>query len=868
MQDIEFLPLREPLFIGSYAPVSVKVRKGGRIRFQDVDFLVPEGAPAGTVSVCQEANAAAGVYQILLLAGTRLGRHELHAVLKGTRKSVATMRFELTDRWRRRDCGPSLWLNGSRPLRHRQIGPLPNQPDNLGLNTALGTTAVALLLVDTKTARFRGDAAQEGQRWEDEASKGVVGDDGKTYSAAHYFSEVSYGKFTIDARYCGHLSLDGNWEDYFLPMDSGGWVVSNGQALVTAAEKLVDFSQYATMVFMIEPDLTVQPAKHAWPCTLAGSGPWFEYQTSRGLLNLNLIFVSREQGKRNSYPPLQVAAHRVLVHELGHTLGLPDLGSPKLGDQLNVHYWDPMGNARFLTHFTLANRLRLGWVSASDILMLDRRSGNPHPITATLHPLEVGSPPAGTYAGVEIRNCEGYDYYLEYRRRQDSQIGDQFNWERYKTASHGRPAAVVCTDVVVSEIAPPPAVRPNILLCSGDYRVPPRPAVLEPGEEYKEIAGSGDLKKTSLLDIRVLSMNGSAQVEISNDALNQPDPAIQPWGAPPWQSPDITVSNARSAADPNYVNLPWPGQQNTITARVTNRGTVDAPAVVVDFCAQDYGVGGPEVHLGTDTHDVAGGTTVEFCCPWIVPALAAGAHYCVIARIRPYKTADGISEITELNNVARSTYAQFISASASAYTREAGSFTVSNPYDVPVLLRLVANQDNPLYRTYLEHQWVKLGAREARKIKTMFEFMPELDTGGKRLQSRELREDRERPDHVSIVGMIDDPAAPGCLVLLGGADARVLAGRATRITRFRVIKQRVHGIVTTVSDRWPVTKGKVLVVARRKHDSEEERPAYLIATLDRTGKFVAEPPEDWRELQAYYLYEPGFADCTSEVLKR
>jgi hypothetical protein len=269
-----------------------------------------------------------------------------------------------------------------------------------------------------------------------------------------------------------------------------------------------------------------------------------------------------------------------------------------------------------LPHFTMPHRMMLGWIDPTWIKLYNFAASGGAPVneTVTLHAVENCPPPAGRYAGIEIRIADGWNYYLEYRKGQGVQIGDR----QLPTDS-----AVLLTDVTSTGYAAP-ITRPYILEGMDD-------PVLTNSESYSETDFTDPTYPTDF-KISVSGIDGTkAEVTIQYGVNSKPDPSIRPWPASPdrqYQSPDIEVQNARNLADPAWFNVPWTGHQNTIIAQIKNAGNLDAPSVKANFSVKDYTVGGVlETPLGSDTHDVDALATVPFQTVW-TPTL--GEHYCII----------------------------------------------------------------------------------------------------------------------------------------------------------------------------------------------------------------------------------------------
>jgi CARDB len=383
------------------------------------------------------------------------------------------------------------------------------------------------------------------------------------------------------------------------------------------------------------------------------------------------------------------------------------------------------------------------------------------------------------------------------------------------------------------------------------------------------------------------------------EPVGQPDPSIRPWPASidrPWQSPDIEVRNQRNQTYPPWQNMPWEGHENTIVARVTNRGTLDAPGTVVNFYVQPfdlagYAVGAPSF-IGSNRRDVPAGETVEFTTMWIPPDQG---HRCISVDIEQYSTlgASPVQELTDRNNFAQSNYVMYISRFASPFTRETISVGVNNPLDYRTTVFILPRQTHPHYRTYLEHTYLTLDPGERREVKIMFEYTQPADKNAG-------REFFRIPNHISVAAFVV-PRNPYDLTKpidegemtdvtsqpLGGVDIDVVAARATRFASFEIFgargELRVKGKLVAVDDGSPVPDGKILLMdsptprwwprpsvpnykpiqtsLKLKMPRRPKGMRYREVQV-RGGAFEAAVPSG-RALRAYYGGAPGYSDCYS-----
>ncbi len=728
-------------------------------------------------------------------------------------------------------------------------------PENYNLNPAPANARIGLVMVDTSTTRFTGNLANEKQRWVDAAGQ-----------LAAMYAESSYGKTTVAADWRGQVQLPETWDHYIVKNGTRFFDAGLVEATLTTFGAAFDFQKYWAFIFIIEPFLdstgTLQRVWSTGGTHLPGTPTGTPQQLAIGNTTVSYrpVTISRDQGDQAAYPNSKLAEN-VLLHEMGHTFGLADLYAPvPAGRYRNLAGWDPMGEESWAPGHSLVNRLRFGWVLPASVPSYDLRVVPHLPATITLTPLELGPSAIGTL-GAELRLADGWDYYLEYRNRQNGQLLDQ-KTDDWTPPVGDAPQRVLLTDAVIyTGSIPAPTDRPDLLIAGPEDNN--GIGILKAGQQYFESALP--------LDLTVVSMDATkAVIQIQGGGSMGPDPSVERWNPPQsWQSPDIEVTNDRTMMDPaRYANLPWAGHDNTITAFVSNDGTLDANGVVVDFFVCDFGANGPLTQIGSS----AGGNVarsaqrVPFVCqsPWQPPAAAfPGGHWCVVVRIRPYQTAGGKQELSSLNNEARSNYTQFISSTASPASRVGTVYSVHNPYPAETIAYLGVLQDNAAYATFLEHRWVRLAPGEQRHVGIAFQYLPGSDDANK------------KPCRVSIGAAIVDPAG-GNLKLLGGATVRVLTGRATEVGPITRTAKSLRGRVVALDNSKPVTGGNVIVskavrVERTYTKSKLSRPApmQVLRTVGK-GKVAKDgsfdiPISEKGKLTVDYLGATGFDDCQSSA---
>lgn len=234
----------------------------------------------------------------------------------------------------------------------------PVGPQNINVVPATGTRRIAILFVDTSSQRYPTDAmTMQGHRdrWMHEIIVGVSSG-GQTRSTRAFYQEVSFGNFDLSGQAFGPVSLSGAWDTYFNA--DGSPKGSLHQAAITAADSLVDYRDFDT-VLMVSPTV---PASGATPpkaaCPYASIGAWGPYTTGEGNRNLGVISMPNEWGTTSNRE-----IHETFAHELGHNLGLGDQYTPSVPGR-NPGGWEMMHDDDAFPHFSVAHRMMLGWVQA------------------------------------------------------------------------------------------------------------------------------------------------------------------------------------------------------------------------------------------------------------------------------------------------------------------------------------------------------------------------------------------------------------------------------------------------------------------------------------------------------------------------
>jgi len=191
-----------------------------------------------------------------------------------------------------------------------------------------------------------------------------------------WYAEASYGRLTVAVdQVTNWLRLPKSALAYDLHYrgDYPGIVARHRAFLadaVAAADPLVDFSRYSTVLIVAAPHPGTS-ARMGVPFA-AGSGVVADGNELRGLVVAALPLAN---------PP-------DLVHETGHLFGLPDIydfSLPFAEGTRNLGRWEPMSNTGSLAHFLGWVKWKLGWLDAAQLRCLDAAAT----LEETISPIET-----------------------------------------------------------------------------------------------------------------------------------------------------------------------------------------------------------------------------------------------------------------------------------------------------------------------------------------------------------------------------------------------------------------------------------------------------------------------------------------------
>ncbi len=848
--QVQFVDL-DALYVGSFASVEVTLPAGVAYTFDDLTFTIDEGEAAGEISLSRDETFDPEAPTMMLLAGWQPGEDYTLRAWNGA-EEVGSALFDVSTTWDYEANGwqgPPQWIANATGDAGGAVDGAAWGSDDWAVQNAntkaiaadATTRQLAVVLIEFDDYTF-GDPINEVDDW-----KGWIETDAR--SANSYFQDLSNGALSVQSDIYGPYTLNGtSWDDLH---DGNKPLFTFYQACASAADADViaggSWSDYHTIVCIAASGEDDEP--FTWPYGSSGQN----LTTSEGNVYIGTVSMPEDWQILDGR-----GVPNTMGHELGHTLRLPDLYTPRVpsvGADLakrNVGAWDLMHDSSDLPFITLGPRLMLGLIDPDDILALnpslDLNAAGQISQRVTLSPVARVNPDGGNRIGVEFRLADGWNYYMEYRVGQAGLVGDQGP----TIPAAGGPGAVLITDVMQAR-GEAPMQRPSVM------RAPDWPLLEMVGDTYVE----EDLDTGNTLSVEVMAINedevdlwiryGNTDSGIWDGATPAPDPSIRPWPAAddrPYQSPDITVTNAVSEADPVYENVAISGIPNTLTARVRNHGNIDASGVTVSFHVKDQNIGSgvPKAKLGSVKLDVPADGEVDFVWEGWTPD--ADGHYCVVATIDELP-----GEMSSDNNSAQSNYDVITSPTASPAARIIREISIHNPYDQPSAFNIQAIQDSADYRTYLETTELILQAGETRTVRVMFEYARDMES--EQITTR-------APNRVVISGHLLDPRENEAVVdyadVAGGVDFLVLNGWRTSIQKLDVrwteSVTTVSGVVIKDHDGTAVTGGKILAIGKVDELEAADWPSETVA-VQSNGTFQLDLFAKVSETRVFFLPADG-----------
>ena len=450
---------------------------------------------------------------------------------------------------------------------------------------------------------------------------------------------------------------------------SGYGFFTTGQDAITLADPNADFTQFNRVLVITN-----------WAGFGGqGGGPWW-WKVNEGVeatfieggvsvgKRLMTMSVVNEWLAHSFGNPFDEAAS-VAAHELGHQLAVPThYGDVEIGgvSRDRITPWDIMGLSPTLNHFLGWAKSNRAWVPAGPrIQTVGPPVGADIDTTITLRPLETTT---GGVQVIRIPKTSGASligYVVENRR--------QINGDEHLPAQGvllsmiNENAGTILNAIVMDNPASP-----------GDLNAAP-------------LAVGGVFSDATLnLTVTVLSQSGddyNVRVQYRLPAASKPDPAITPWGAPPWESPDIWIDSQKNGWDTyRYTDGSgnpvgngddaWVNHANRVYVRVSNLGPGVATNVRVQVYQNDppgMGDAGPNWnYLGTIIFPSIGATPAQDFV-WWTPTV--GAHTCIKAVIE-----DTPGELTTANNMAQENVTAFDTSSSSPYHPIVLQTAINNPF--------------------------------------------------------------------------------------------------------------------------------------------------------------------------------------------
>lgn len=596
-----------------------------------------------------------------------------------------------------------------------------------------------------------------------------------------------------------------------------------GQDAITLADPFANFANYNRVVVITSwPDFgasgggpwwwAVNDGPEATVTPVAGGAP-----TPSRLMTMAIA----NEWLPNSFGNTFDEGASVIAHELGHQLGAPTHYGGIFtggGARDTITWWDIMGLSPSLIHFLGYPKTDRGWIPAGPrIVNLGPPMGAPIDQTILLRPLEqnTASPQV-----IRIPFTSGgpfIGYMVENRRRLN---GDNM------LTSEG---------VLISAVdeSPNSAIRAFVIEDPGNP-LDLNQAALEVGDTFTDAARN--------LTITVVSQSGdnyNVRVQYAPPTATF-DPAIHPWGAPPWETEDIWIDSQKNMygtyAYTDGMGNPvgngddaWVDHDNRVYVRVRNLGTGTATNVRVQvFVNSPPGMGdaGPNWDLiGIALIPAIGPSSSENAFVTWKPAV--GAHTCIKAVI-----LDTPGEALTSNNLAQENVTHFDTSMGSPFAPVHLESTVYNPYDTELPIRIHVNDVPYGWAVQTDPPQMVLPPRGTHPVHvTVYpsgfpshepDGSPSAPNPQDRDCPRDVKWDRERLSKSMQIGYIGKPKVEAQMpfydtwIPIGGIDVWTHLVKQTRLTcRVAGAKEETNANLTRAL-REALTPGKPFSPKRQR----------------------------------------------------